>query len=617
MTESAPGTGALNGLQLPRWNRLGPRGVSAVGLLVAAVPLAALYLPAGAVLDGTPAIAVFDETVKFALLQGGGSILLLCLLVAAAVAPKQRRLPSPLWLPGPILLVLSAMLASALAIQPLRALGSAWQGIVLPLLLFGLVAMQPLSTRRVLSVVAILRAAGLVVAVIGLLQAFESGWADALPGIGTGSLLYNRNLAGEYVAVLLPLVLAPAFADAAPRARGGVAAAGLVLVGYLVLTMARGAWVGLLAGVPVAVLLLRTGRNPLPLKAYRWLALPAALLAAVAASSIGSPPVPGGASDTSERRVIDEFRSIVDPAASHGRLEIWRDSLRLAVDAGTLGVGAGEYRHHVVPYIEASAYGTDWNPATGAFRYPHRAHNDFLQLWIETGVGGLLGYLLIVLGVCVAGVRNAQRAQAAGDRTRCQLVIGALSSWLVLQAAMCFGFPLQSPATLATGALAAALAVAPVAGSPRSRAPTRLPKAIAAMLVIGASLAGLGLLMAAGQLRGAVLAYQADRAYEQGRLPQAIHWARAAQHAWPWNTRAALAQTRAELAIADGQAALVSSRSLLRMEPNSPVAHWLVARAHALVGNAAARNWHRAELASRFGHVIGAEAVGDQPAAPD
>ena len=241
MTESAPGTGALNGLQLPRWNRLGPRGVSAVGLLVAAVPLAALYLPAGAVLDGTPAIAVFDETVKFALLQGGGSILLLCLLVAAAVAPKQRRLPSPLWLPGPILLVLSAMLASALAIQPLRALGSAWQGIVLPLLLFGLVAMQPLSTRRVLSVVAILRAAGLVVAVIGLLQAFESGWVDALPGIGTGSLLYNRNLAGEYVAVLLPLVLAPAFADAAPRARGGVAAAGLVLVGYLVLTMARGA----------------------------------------------------------------------------------------------------------------------------------------------------------------------------------------------------------------------------------------------------------------------------------------------------------------------------------------------------------------------------------------
>ena len=74
-------------------------------------------------------------------------------------------------------------------------------------------------------------------------------WSHGLPRHGCGGLIYNQNFAAEYHAPLLPIALGLIFYV---RSTGFKVALGLVLafvfLPALVLSLARGAWVGLMGG---------------------------------------------------------------------------------------------------------------------------------------------------------------------------------------------------------------------------------------------------------------------------------------------------------------------------------------------------------------------------------
>lgn len=149
----------------------------------------------------------------------------------------------------------------------------------------------------------------------------------------------------------------------------------LLLVYGLMLTRSRGGMLAFFVGT--AVLLVMAARH-VPRK---WLAIYAGLVALaflLADLSWGGALV---------GRMADTFQDI--HRASTGRFVIWRESWRLLFEQSPLwGIGLGLYSLVWPPYRAPA-------DASGGYF----AHNDYLQVWIEAGLPGLLLFLALLTSV--------------------------------------------------------------------------------------------------------------------------------------------------------------------------------------------------------------------------
>jgi O-antigen ligase len=256
------------------------------------------------------------------------------------------------------------------------------------------------------------------------------------------------------------------------------------------LTGSRSGWLGLAAGLAVALVLLAARRG--------WgrflLALvggPAAMAAAGYGLWVASPLV--------RERV---------QAALHGdvRLDLWKDTLAMIAERPWLGNGTGAFRwmypwfqKHLVVYVDP--------------RYPH---NEFLQRLAEAGIAGLvlsvaaIGMLLVLLAW------RARRIERTDDAALLAGAAGAVAGSLVHGL---FDFTLNLFANVHVLVLLAGAASAAVYDA-RLRAPRPLPLPAAWTLAAGAAVAAaaaalFGLGLAAAHLRtNAAEAAQADMDWE-------------------------------------------------------------------------------------------------------
>jgi O-antigen ligase len=87
--------------------------------------------------------------------------------------------------------------------------------------------------------------------------------------------------------------------------------------------------------------------------------------------------------------------SVLAPGdAGHDRFLIWHGALKMALDAPWLGIGLGTF------WLAWPPYRLPADSSAGFY-----VHNDYLQLWIETGLPGLLLLLAIEVSVLVLFVR--------------------------------------------------------------------------------------------------------------------------------------------------------------------------------------------------------------------
>ena len=101
--------------------------------------------------------------------------------------------------------------------------------------------------------------------------------------------------------------------------------------------------------------------------------------------------------------VSDKMTSLADPAAAGStRFIIWRGSWQLLMDSPWWGVGLGLY------YLLWPPYRDPTDQTLGFF-----VHNDYLQIWIEAGLPGLLLLLATLTAALVLFVRVYRRAPAA------------------------------------------------------------------------------------------------------------------------------------------------------------------------------------------------------------
>ena len=152
----------------------------------------------------------------------------------------------------------------------------------------------------------------------------------------------------------------------------------------IALTSSRGATVGLLTGLAVVLWLAYT-RVP---RARLAVFLGIIVTAYVAANFL------------LQGEVANRLGTLVEMTeADPQRLLIWRQSWRMLMDDPWWGVGLGTYWLHWPPYRHPQ-------DASAGFY----VHNDYLQLWIETGIPGLLLLFGIYVAVVVTFVRILRHA---------------------------------------------------------------------------------------------------------------------------------------------------------------------------------------------------------------
>ncbi len=77
------------------------------------------------------------------------------------------------------------------------------------------------------------------------------------------------------------------------------------------------------------------------------------------------------------------------------RRDIWNETIHLLKDRPILGAGIASYEERIVPYR-----GDHW------IEVFHHPHNILLTIWINTGILGLIGFLLILIWFFITAVKN-------------------------------------------------------------------------------------------------------------------------------------------------------------------------------------------------------------------
>ncbi len=224
-----------------------------------------------------------------------------------------------------------------------------------------------------------------------------------------GGTLGNRNFVAHLAAIGLPALLAGAFAARTRRGYGLAVLATLLVVGLLVLTRSRAAW---LAALGAGIVFFGLGFLPGGLwrdgVARRRMLGP---LFAVVAGVILSLSVPNALDWRSDSPYFDTLRGLANyqDGSGRGRLLQWRNSLALAQADPVFGVGPGNWAVEYPAVVAAD----DPSLASDGMAANPWPSSDWVAVLSERGFPAFLllaaaGALLFLAGVrgWLAGARD-------------------------------------------------------------------------------------------------------------------------------------------------------------------------------------------------------------------
>jgi len=298
--------------------------------------------------------------------------------------------------------------------------------------LYGLVTHQLCTRARVRILWTVLVWGSLPVVAYGLAQAVGFRllrWQTdaASPVLST---LGRANFLGSYLVLVAPLTVALAFAGRRRIPTLLLCAAQLVC---LLLTLARGAWLGLFASLLIALLAwsYATGR--------RRAAVAALILVLLAAGSVVLLfRLPHSGIFSARHPVVERLTSLArtDGGSVAARLTIWDASLPLIAERPWLGYGFDAMRPHFLQIFPPQLVYYQ-----GRDVLVDRAHNLWLDLAMSVGIVGTLAFAALLLTAFLQIKAGLRASRGRADRLLWVALAAALSGHLVnLQ----FGFSLTA-----------------------------------------------------------------------------------------------------------------------------------------------------------------------------
>jgi putative inorganic carbon (HCO3(-)) transporter len=216
----------------------------------------------------------------------------------------------------------------------------------------------------------------------------------------------NPIFLGAYLSLVIPVLTAGALSELRERRVVLFALLGAAVVSsayFLVESGSRGAFLGCVVGIVSLTYLLSTSTRgtSVPPRALRapWLAgaLAALLIAAVLLIFVlvSGPTNP-------LMRIVSTLQG-KEPSALN-RLEIARSSLRMVADRPLTGYGVEQMFFFFPSYQSTESVKIEGNQSTA-----DRAHNEYLQLAIDSGMPGFLAGVALLIYILLRSVRAATR----------------------------------------------------------------------------------------------------------------------------------------------------------------------------------------------------------------
>lgn len=274
------------------------------------------------------------------------------------------------------------------------------------------------------------------VCLVGLVQYLDptaSGWLDAKGNfIAT---IGNTNYVGAYLLTVIPIAVALAMVQRSGAWRLTFAGAALLMLMSVILTNARGAWVGLFAGLLTLGVLIapqvlaKVGQAA----RRRAIGMSLGLLAVGLVLGVGLNALYG-------HSLVERLGSMIDPRypSNRFRLLVWQDALKMFTGHPLFGVGIGNYKIH---YFAYSSFPYESLEVGKPVDHPH---NEYLNLMVEQGALGLLTaawFAFCLIRLILHVYRGAERVE---DR---MLQGGIVAVFVGILVNAFFFFPFHEPAT--------------------------------------------------------------------------------------------------------------------------------------------------------------------------
>ena len=256
------------------------------------------------------------------------------------------------------------------------------------------------------------------VSLIGFYQ-FSAG--DQSRAVGPFS---DHQLFGSFLMLLLPIVVAIALNEKAPKRQIVAQIAAVITASALLLAHSRSAWLGGLAGLGFLSLLAL-----IPLARARqfgankhYVALPLMLASCVVVFLFLWPQ---------SQAIVDRMgtlKNISADASFNGRLETSRGAMTMMRQRPLTGFGVGAYSYYQKGF---TGVGAAFGDRRGRPSLMEQAHNFYLQTGAELGFPGLLAMIAALLAFLVAGARRVLAMDFGLRRTLLLGSLGAVAAFSV------------------------------------------------------------------------------------------------------------------------------------------------------------------------------------------
>ena len=206
----------------------------------------------------------------------------------------------------------------------------------------------------------------------------------------------NANQLASYLSLTCPLLLGIICICRGLRRALPIACLALVLT-CLILTGARGSWIAALTGLTVLIVWATSKSQRDMLRAAGLTLLLLALVLTVV--TIMKPQI--------AHELVGRLKGA--SASLNYRFLTWRLSLRMIAHHPFLGSGPGTFKFVFLPTLDEYLKGLDPLSYWGLTEKMNEAHNEYLQLAVETGLPGL-GFLLLFCGGMIhIALRNLRK----------------------------------------------------------------------------------------------------------------------------------------------------------------------------------------------------------------
>lgn len=391
---------------------------------------------------------------------------------------------------------MAVMVSTAISHNPMRAWVSSLQWHIVPLL-FALCLFQIRWNRKcIISVLGLLLAGGVVSCLVTMDQHYQwTDWSHRLVRNGYAGIIFNQNFAAEYHAPLIPLALGLCIYLRSWWGRS--ICLFLILAIFLPavsLSMARGAWVGHIGGtlgvIVLFFLVLKISSSKKETKGVNkpqrkvmlsllgfiilGVLLPGYLITSdfwkkgghgwkklnapeitenyqvVAGQKSISPSPPNQSAQPliTETRESQELKSVVDldkSASIKRRLVLWEDAFKECL-SGDFLVGKGTDHYELFYHESAKLSDQNWGKTLVRF-----VHNDFIQIFYENGILGLVGWIGIWGIIIWKGLFGCVGFFRSGNSEELGLRLGLIACILCFLIEALFEFPTRSPCAMFVG----------------------------------------------------------------------------------------------------------------------------------------------------------------------